>query len=516
MANNILRFWTGSGSENPFDALFAAAPILMHSIDDKGVLLEVSRFWADKLGYARDEMVGRKSVEFLTDPSREYATSTVLPEFFRAGSIYNIPYDFVRKDGSTIPVLMSAIAQYDQAGGFMRSLAVMFDNTEATRVETELRQKQRADAIGGLVAGVAHDFNNLLAVIQGNLEFLENDPDDPDRAEFIASALSSARRGATLTQQLLTYGRKARLTPTIYDLNVAVCDADRLVRRLFPASIDIETVTGGGLWKTNVDAALLETAILNILNNARDAMPDRGRITMETRNVRIDERYIDARGEEIRPGRYVMLAISDTGSGMDAETLSRVFDPFFTTKPVGKGTGLGLSMVFGFVKQSNGTIRAYSEKGVGSTFRLYLPVAATEAETEPSEKLVSRAGTAGKTILLVEDEEEVRRVLARQLLSENLNVIQASSGDLAYQELASGLRPDLLVTDIVMPGSLQGPELAHRARGLMPDLRVMFVSGYPTEAAIHGNGIRADDRHLIKPVGETEFLRNVLELLQDD
>lgn len=322
-----------------------AAPILMHSIDADSVLLKVSRFWANKLGYTPEEMVGRKSVEFLTEESRVYARDVVLPEFFKTGSIYNIAYDFVRKDGKILSVLMSAIAQYDEHDGYVRSLAIMFDNSEAKRVAVELEQKQRMDAIGGLVGGVAHDFNNLLAVVQGNLEFLERDPDDPDRAEFIESALNAAKRGGALTQQLLTYGRKARLDPVLTDLNDAVTRADRLVRRLFPANIKLETVTGGGLWKANVDLALLETAILNVLNNARDAMPDGGRVTMETRNVRINPDYIEARNEEIEPGRYVMLAISDTGQGMEKEALNKVFEPFFSTKPVGKGTGDRKSVV---------------------------------------------------------------------------------------------------------------------------------------------------------------------------
>ncbi|MEM9787700.1 MAG: ATP-binding protein [Pseudomonadota bacterium] len=515
MTNNILRFWQSSDAEDPFEPLFQAAPILMHSINEHGVLLKASRFWADKLGYKIDEMVGRKSVEFLTEQSQIYARDVVLPEFFRTGSIYNIPYDFVRKDGKIVPVLMSAIAQYDAEGAYVRSLAIMFDNTEAKRVAGEFQQKQRMDAIGALVGGVAHDFNNLLAVVQGNLEFLERDPEDADRLEFIHSALEAAKRGGIVTQQLLTYGRRAKLTPSLFDLNEAVIRADRLVRRLFPANVELETVTGGGLWHVNVDAALLETAVLNILNNARDAMPDGGRITMETRNVRIDEEYIDTRHEEISPGRYVMLAISDTGCGMDSETLTKVFEPFFTMKPVGEGSGLGLSMVFGFMRQSQGTIRAYSERGVGSTFKLYFPIAEPLAQPEPANQPESRAGIAGKTILLVEDEESVRRVLARQLQTEQLRVIEAVSGDIAYEELIGGLRPDLLVTDIVMPGSLQGPELAERARKLMPELRVLFISGYPTEAAIHGNGVKPRDRHLIKPVRELELIRNVLELLQD-
>lgn len=516
MTNSILRFWQSSNSDDPFETLFEAAPILMHSIDSKGVLLNVSRFWANKLGYSQKDMIGRKSVEFLTEKSQEYARDIVLPQFFRTGSLFNIPYDFVRKDGKIVPVLMSAIAQYDAEGAYVRSLAVMFDNTETKRVALELEQKQRLDAIGQLVGGVAHDFNNLLAVVQGNLEFLSDDPDSPDRLEFIESALEAAKRGAGVTQQLLSYGRKARLAPRLIDMNDAVYRADRLVRRLFPSNIELETVTGAGLWNTELDASLLETAILNILNNARDAMPDGGRITMETRNVRIDEEYVDTRHEEIVPGRYVMLAVSDTGEGMDTETVSKIFEPFFTTKGVGKGSGLGLSMVFGFMRQSKGTIRAYSEKGVGTSIRLYIPAASAQQDEAPAEKLVARSGVSGKMVLLVEDEAEVRRVLARQLRNEELNVTEAATGDLAFAELVDGLRPDLMLTDIVMPGSLQGPELAQKARKLMPHLRVLFISGYPTEAAIHGNGLQPHDRHLIKPVGEAELVRNVLELLQDE
>ncbi len=513
MTNNILRFWQSLDSDDPLEPLFEAAPILMHSIDKDGVLLRVSRFWADKLGYRQDQMVGKPSVDFLTEGSRAYAADVVLPEFFRTGSIYNIEYDFVRKDGKVLPVLMSAIAEYSAEGEYIRSLAIMFDNSQVKKTAIALQQKQRMDAIGELVGGVAHDFNNLLAVVQGNLEFLAQDPDDPDREEFIESATAAAKRGGELVQQLLTYGRKARLTPSPVDLNSVVSNADRLVRRLFPSNIEIESVAAAGLWKTNVDAALLETAVLNILNNARDAMPDGGRITLETRNVRIDEDYVDARTEEISPGRYVMMAISDTGHGMDEDTLARVFEPFFTTREVGEGSGLGLAMVFGFMRQSNGTIRAYSEPGVGTTFKMYFPVQPLDADPERATKAVARPISGLKTVLIVEDDASVRSVLVRQLRGEQLKVLVAETADAAYQELASGLEPDLLLTDIVLPGSLQGPELAHKARQFLPSLPVLFVSGYPAEAAIHGNGIRPTDKHLIKPVSHTKLIEAVMELL---
>jgi len=517
MANSILRFWQSLDSDDPFEPFFVAAPILMHSIDDKGVLMRVSRFWADKLGYEPEDMIGRRSTEFLTPESQIYATEVVLPEFFRTGSISNVSYDFVRKNGAPLPVLMSAIAEYDAEGTYKRSLAIMFDNSEAQRVAHELQQKSRMDAIGQLVGGVAHDFNNLLAVVQGNLEFLEAAPDDPDRAEFIASALNATRRGGALTQQLLSYGRKSTLAPIVLDLNEVVGTSDRLVRRLFPANITFETVTGGGLWKAEIDPALLETAILNILNNARDAMPNGGRITIETRNVRIDDDYVATRAEEIEPGRYVMLAISDTGTGIAQDVLNRIFEPFFTTKGVVAGSGLGLSMVYGFVRQSKGAIRAYSEIDVGTTFKLYFPALAGAVEAEaPQMGPTRRQPEDGTLVLLVEDEDEVRRVIARQLLDEGLRVVQCTKGDAALRELESGLRPNLLLTDIVMPGSLQGPELAQKARQMIPDLRALFISGYPTEAAIHGNGLRETDRHLIKPVSRAVLMRAVIEVLGED
>lgn len=513
MPNNILKLWKSFESDDPLNPLFEAGPVLMHSIDCNGYLLKVSRFWAAKLGYREDEMVGRKSTEFLSEESQQYAMNVALPMFYEEGSLHNVAYEFVRKDGKILPVLMSAMAEYDADGRFVRSLAIMFDNTEATRVAQELRQQLRMEAIGGLVGGVAHDFNNLLSVVQGNLEFLKQDPDDLDRKEFIDSALKATQRGAALTQQLLTYGRKANLSPSKVSVRDVLVSANRIVGRLFPANIKLETAAADDLADIHVDPALLETAVLNILNNARDAMPKGGVLTMEARNVVIDEAFVETRNEEISAGHYVMLAISDTGVGMDNETLSQVFEPFFSTKGVGKGTGLGLSMVFGFVRQSNGALRAYSEVGVGTTFRMYFPIddvegdAPTQVFNDPADHL------SGKTILLAEDEDSVRKIMVRQLAQSNVRVVEAATGDAAFQKLERGFRPDLLITDIVMPGTLQGPELVRKARAMYPGIKIMFISGYPNEAAIHGNGIQREDRYLIKPVSRNELRRTVEELI---
>lgn len=516
MTDRILNFL--SNSNDSLEAFFETAPVMMHSIDKNGQLLSVSTFWADTLGYTRDEMIGRTSISFLTPESQEYSKEK-FAEFFESGRIQNIEFDFVRKDGTTIPVLLSAIAEYDEQGEVQRSLAVIFDNTAARRAKAELLQKHRMEAVGQLVGGVAHDFNNLLSIIQGNLEFLREEPaDSPMREAYLHDAYGAARRGAMLTQQLLAFGRQSRLSPKKTNINKVIQNADGMLRRLMPKNIGFETVATGGLWNTMIDRAQLDTAILNIVNNARDAMPEGGHITIETANIRISEEYLTDRNEEIEPGRFVMLAISDTGDGMPEGVAGKAFDPFFTTKPAGRGAGLGLSMVHGFVSQSGGTVHAYSEQGIGTTIKMYFPAVDTHnqgAEVKDIEEGSSQVSVLAN-VLVVEDEADVRKVMVRQLASRGLRVVEASSGDLAHGLLMTGFTPAVMVTDVVMPGKLQGPALAKEARAMIPDLKVVFVSGYPNEAAIHGNGLHVDDVQLVKPVSRSEFVDTVLRMVNDE
>lgn len=511
MAKNILRYWQ-EGAADPLEPLFEFAPIMMHSIDEDGTLIDVSIFWAEKLGYSRDEMIGRKSTEFLTAASREQAETQTLPTFFKTGSISNVEYDFVRKTGEVLPVLMSAVAQYSPEGDYVRSLAVLFDNSENKRLNAELNHNRRMEAIGQLVAGVAHDFNNILTVVKGNTEFMQANPDDPDRKNFLRDTWRSAERGEKLTQLLLAYGQRSRLEPKPSDLNQVIREMDHLMRRVLPTKLDISVVTAGGLWGATLDPHQLETAILNLLTNARDAMPKGGKITVETCNVRISEEYITSRDEQILPGRYVMLAISDTGDGMSTDVLDRIFEPYFTTKSFGKGAGLGLSMVFGFVKQSGGTIRVYSEEGFGTTFKLYFPATSFDAaQTDMIEADGGELPVPGPLarVLIVEDEPDVRRVLAKLIGNGGVSVSQAACGDEALTLLLTGYRPKVIVTDIIMPGALQGPELAAKAREMIEDLEVIFISGLPQEAAIHGNGIGANDTLVTKPIDGAKLLREI-------
>ena len=518
MTDRILNFLSRSGDS--FDTFFETAPVMMHSIDKNGQLLNVSTFWADALGYKRDEMVGRLATQFLTPSSREFAKG-VFEEFFSTGKVHNVEYDFVRKDGTTIPVLLSATAEYDDNGEFKRSLAVMFDNTAARRAKSELLQKHRMEAVGQMVGGVAHDFNNLLSIIQGNLEFLREEPaDSPMREVYLHDAYGAARRGATLTQQLLAFGRQARLSPQKTNINTVIRNADAMLRRLMPANIEFETVSAGGLWHTMVDRSQLDTAILNIVNNARDAMPDGGHITIETANIRITEEYLIDRKEDISPGRYVMLAISDTGKGMTSDVADKAFDPFFTNKQTGGGSGLGLSMVQGFVSQSGGIVQIYSEASHGTTIKLYFPaVDALGGKDEGEVKSIDDDmpdTSMLANVMVVEDEADVRKIMVRQLTARGLKVVEASSGALAHGLLMTGYKPNVMVTDVVMPGNMQGPELAKVARAMIPDLKVVFVSGYPNESAIHTTGMHVDDVQLVKPVSRDLFVSTVLKMLSDE
>jgi CheY-like chemotaxis protein len=282
-----------------------------------------------------------------------------------------------------------------------------------------------------------------------------------------------------------------------------------------PERIETEISLLAGLWKIDVDAASLESALLNVILNARDAMPDGGRLTIETSNVRIDDDYIERRREDLRPGRHVLVAISDTGRGIAPEHLESVFEPFFTTKAIGEGTGLGLSMVQGFVKQSSGTVQIYSEPGVGTTVKLYFPTSKADLgghrETEPHENV---ANSSGERILLAEDDPDVLAVLVEILSRSGFDVRATGSGDEALAAFLSDPTFDLLVTDIVMPGDLQGTALARRLRGIRPDLPVVFMSGYANEATVHGNGLRPEDIRLMKPVRTADILAAVRKALE--
>jgi signal transduction histidine kinase/CheY-like chemotaxis protein len=421
-----------------------------------------------------------------------------------------------RKDGEVFWNQLSISPVYDIDKKLTHFVGAMDDVTARIGIEDRLQHTQKLDAIGQLTGGIAHDFNNLLAVILGNLELLEDKITDFRQKELISNSIEATQHGAELTRNMLSFARQAPLQPTAVDLNQLVRNMKNWIERTLPSTISVETSLLAGLWPVKVDASSTESGLLNLILNARDAMGDGGNLTIETSNVRIDDDYVELRGEEIDPGRYVLLAVSDNGEGIAQENLAKIFEPFFTTKEVGDGSGLGLSMLEGFMKQSGGTVRVYSELGVGTTFKLYFAASTDAAVPVPSSPAPLEKSGAEKntTILLVEDNAQVLDAICTALQKTGYRVLTAISGDSAREifEVEPGI--DLLVTDIVMPGELQGTTLAKALRNLRPDLPVVFMSGYASEATVHGNGLRAQDIRLMKPVRREDLLRAVDKALR--
>ncbi len=383
---------------------------------------------------------------------------------------------------------------------------------ELLKTQEVLRQSQKMEAIGNLAGGIAHDFNNLLQVITGNLQLLARDITGNEAAERrLGSALSGASRGARLASQLLSFGRRQPLAPKVVNLGRLVREMDHLIRRSLGEAIEIDTIVGGGLWNTQVDPSNVENALLNLAINARDAMDGRGRLTIELGNAYLDDHYAQ-NAFDVVAGQYVMLAVSDTGSGMPAEVLARAFDPFFTTKPEGKGTGLGLSMVYGFVKQSGGHINIYSELGSGTTVRIYLP-RSMEAEDILTEEVGGSVAGGSETILVVEDDESVRDITVSLLSELGYKVLKARDADSGLAIIESGVSIDLLFTDVVMPGRLKSSELARKAKERRPDIEVLFTSGYTENSIVHGGRLDPGVNLLSKPYARETLARKIRMLL---
>jgi PAS domain S-box-containing protein len=391
-----------------------------------------------------------------------------------------------------------------ESGRIERIVGSSRDVTERKLSEEQARRSQRMEAVGQLTGGVAHDFNNLLQVIQANLELLAPSITDPKARARLESALHGADRAASLTRQLLAFARRQPLEPVPLNLGRMLSDLAELLRRTLGEAVEVETVVAAGLWDTLADPAQVESAILNLALNARDAMPGGGRLTLELSNSVLDEAYVRG-AQDIQPGQYVLLAVSDTGEGMDPEVLGRVFEPFFTTKPDGKGTGLGLSMVYGFVKQSNGHVQVYSEPGQGTTVRIYLPrtrQAVVRAVAQPTSN-----AARGEVVLVVEDEAGVRQAACAILNELGYRTLDAD-GPIAALGLLGGEEPvDLLFTDVVMPGDMKTPDFVRRARQLRPGLAVLYASGYTENAIIHHGRLDEGVLLLSKPYGREDLAR---------
>jgi signal transduction histidine kinase len=407
----------------------------------------------------------------------------------------------------------------DQTGAYQFVYDVTDRLTEQERLheaEDALRQAQKMEAVGQLTGGLAHDFNNLLSGIAGSFEMIGarlSQGRTRDVERYLSAGQGAARRAAALTHRLLAFSRRQTLSPRPIVVNRLMTELVDLVRRTVGPSIAVETVAAGGLWPTLVDANQLENAILNLCINARDAMPDGGRITIETGNTWLDRRAAAERG--IEPGQYVTVCVSDTGVGIDKAIQERVFDPFFTTKPIGEGTGLGLSMVYGFAKQSHGHVRIYSELGQGTMVCIYLPRHFGDEEVEeihPVAPLLQPS--TGETVLVVDDEPTIRMLIVDTLGELGYACAEAADGPAGLKILQSGARIDLLITDVGLPGGLNGRQVADAARALRPDLKVLFITGYAENAVLNHGHIQPGMEVLTKPFAVADLVGRVDRLLR--
>jgi CheY-like chemotaxis protein/nitrogen-specific signal transduction histidine kinase len=386
-------------------------------------------------------------------------------------------------------------------------------------VEEALRQAQKMEAIGQLTGGVAHDFNNILQVVLGNLGNIERQLQHGGEISAgtlgrgVKAAIRASERAAVLTGQLLAFSRRQPLEPRPVDVNKLIAGMSDLLHRTLSEQVEVETVLAGRLWPTLADANQLESAILNLAVNARDAMPDGGKLTIETANAYLDEAYV-ASEEDVRAGQFVVVAVSDTGIGMSPEVIGKAFDPFFTTKDIGEGTGLGLSQVYGFIKQSGGHAKIYSEVGQGTTIKLYLPrlLSAAVAEEEPSFERPRPRGGA-EIILVVEDESDVRSFVVEMLRELGYEVIEAADGAAALAALAAHPDISLLFTDVGLPGELNGRQLADRASRLRPDLKILYTTGYARNAIVHQGRLDPGVELLGKPFTYAALANRIRALL---
>ena len=485
--------------------------------DAAGCWLAASPAWTDILGWSEAELVGRTS-QWMEHPDDVAATRERVARLAGGDPVMRFDNRFRTKSGDYRTFSWTAVPEGDLVYCVARDVTEQrADARRLAAAEAALRQAQKMETLGQLTGGIAHDFNNLLQIVTGNLDLLERalPPGDRKLRRMVERAAAGAERAAVLTQRLLAFSRRQPLAPRAIDPNRLVAGMSDLLHRTLGETIEVHTVETPDAWPIEVDVNQMENALLNLAVNARDAMPGGGRLTIEVANSRIEPDSAE-RGEDVTPGPYVLIAVSDTGEGMDPATLSRAIEPFFTTKDVGRGTGLGLSMVYGFIKQSGGHMRVHSEPGAGTSVQLYLPrhqgvVAATADEAHGA---TDEAAGGRETILLCEDDDNVRAYSVEVLRDLGYHVVPASDGPaaLAALEAVNG-GVDLLFTDVVLPGGMTGADLASAARERWPGLRTLFTTGYARDAIVHHGRLDPGVDLLPKPFSYTELAAKVRELL---
>ncbi len=525
-------------SETRFRNMAENSPVIMWMTDETGDVVYVNRRWSEFTGQTVEAALGQ-GVWRMLHPEDRRAAHGVFSDAIVARESFRAEYRLHHRDGDHRWALSAAAPRLSEDGRFLGYIGSVIDISERkeaervlkeanqllearvqaalaerAQVEAELRQAQKMEAVGRLTGGIAHDFNNVLQIIGGNLQLLTRHVSGNLRGEQrLATAITALDRGAKLASQLLAFGRRQPLAPKVIDLGRLIRGISDMLRRAIGEGIEIETIVSGGLWNTFVDGAQVENALLNLAINSRDAMRGHGKLTIEAGNASLDDAYA-AQHADVAPGQYVMLAVTDTGSGIPPDLMDRVFEPFFTTKPEGQGTGLGLSMVYGFVKQSGGHVKIYSELGQGTTIRIYLP---RSRQQEDIETQVETEAVSGGTevVLVVEDDDEVRSTVVDLLTDLGYRVLKSRDAQSALAIVESGVAIDLLFTDVVMPGPLRSPELARKARERLPNIAVLFTSGYTENAIVHGGRLDEGIDLLSKPYNRDAMARKIRYVLRN-
>ena len=523
-------------SQERMAAIFGQASVGLSELDLDGRFLRVNGALCRMQGRSSDELLALNMNEIL-HPDDVPGNNVLFRRLVETGESFSLEKRYLKPDGSLVWVSSNVSRLVDEQGHTRSLIAVKTDITdrrrvekalhelnetlehrveqevgERTKAEDALRQAQKMEAVGQLTGGIAHDFNNVLQIISGNLHLLHHlSGNDGQMRQRLDTAIAAVERGAKLSSHLLAFARRQPLKPVVADLARVVRNMDALLRRALGEAIDIVLVGGGGLWNTLVDRSQIENVILNLAINARDAMDGAGKLTIELGNVVLDEHYVHNL-VDVPAGQYVMLSVTDTGHGMSGPVLQRAFEPFFTTKPEGAGTGLGLSMAYGFVTQSRGHIRIYSEPGVGTGVKIYLPRSLmAEADEEVELSGVVTGGT--ETVLVVEDDVGVRATVVDMLGALGYTVLKAEDGESALAVLHSGAPIDLLFTDVIMPGPVSSTEMARQARELQPDIAVLFTSGYAQDVIVHEGRLDAGVELLSKPYRREELARKLRHVL---